>query len=122
MHMTSAARSVFVFGIYVAVIGVAFVLIPNVMLALVFLPATEEVWIRVIGMLLLILSFYYIQAARNDMTDFLRWTVYARSTVVLFLIAFVVLGFAGPGLLPFGIIDLAGAIWTGMALRSAQAA
>lgn len=56
------------------------------------------------------------------MTDFFRWTVFLRSTVIVFFAIFVLLGFAGPPLVLFGVVDLLGAIWTGLALRSAKAA
>jgi len=50
--------------------------------------------------------------------EFFRWTVYARPTLIIFFIAFVLLGYVNPALILFGIVDLLGAIWTGLALRS----
>ena len=120
--MSNSARSVFVFGLYLVVVGIALLIVPNLVLGTLFLPSTTEVWIRVVGMLTLFLSFYFIQAARKEMTDFFQWTVYVRSTTILFLIAFVLLGFASPFLIPFGVVDLLAAIWTGMALRSSKSA
>jgi hypothetical protein len=119
--MSNSARSVFVFGLYLVVLGISLLAVPNILLGMFFLPPTTEVWIRVSGMLVLFLGFYYIQAARHELTDFFRWTVYARSTVIVFFTAFVVLGFASPALILFGAVDLLGAIWTGLALRSAKA-
>ena len=118
--MSNAARSVFVFAIYLFVLGLVLMVAPNILLALFAFPSTSEVWIRVAGMLLLFLGFYYSQAARKEMTDFFHWTVYVRSTVILFFALFVVLGFAGPPLILFGAIDLLGAIWTAFSLRSSQ--
>lgn len=115
--MTSAARSVLVFGIYLAAIGVLLVLVPNLLLAVVFLPPTSEVWVRIAGMLTLFLSFFFIQSARSGLTPFYHWTVYTRTATIFFLAAFVFAGLASPYLIPFGIIDLAGALWTGLALR-----
>ena len=66
------------------------------------------------------LSFYDIQAARAEWTDFFRWSVYTRGSVILFFVAFVLLGLAPPVLLLFGLVDLLGATWTGLALRSSQ--
>jgi hypothetical protein len=100
------------------VLSIILLVAPNFLLGLFFLPHTAEVWIRVVGVLVLILSFYYTQAARKEMTDFLRWTVYARSAVIVFFAAFVLLGLAGLPLILFGAVDLLGAIWTGLALRS----
>jgi Kef-type K+ transport system membrane component KefB len=116
--MSKSARSVFVFGLYVAVLGIMMIVIPNVLLRAIHRPSTTEVWIRVVGMFLVYLGFYYTQAARKEMTDFFRWTVYTRSTVIVFFAAFVLLGFSGPPMIMFGVIDLLGAIWTGLALRS----
>jgi uncharacterized membrane protein len=116
--MSKSARSVFVFGLYIAVLGIVLLVAPNFLLGMFGLPSTTEVWIRVVGLLLLYLGFYYTQAARKEMTDFFRWTVYTRSTVIVFFGAFVLLGFANPPLIMFGVVDLLGAIWTGLALRS----
>ena len=120
--MSKGARSIFVFGLYLAVLGIALLAVPNLLLELFFLPSTTEVWVRVVGMLVLFLGFYYIQAARKEMTDFVRWTLYPRSTVILFFAAFVLLGYAKPPLILFGVVDMLGVIWTGLALRTPKAA
>lgn len=119
--MSSAGKSVFVFGIYLLVLGITLVTAPNLLLGLFGIAPTSEVWIRVAGMLVLFLGAYYILAARKDMTDFMRWSVYLRSSVIVFFIAFVLLGFAPPALILFGTVDLLGAIWTLLALRSPTA-
>ena len=118
--MSNPARSVFAFGVYLIGLGAILVTTPNTLLALFGLPNTSEVWIRVVGMLLLLLAFYYIQTARKELTDFFRWSVYARSSVIIFFIAFVILGFVSPLLILFGVVDLLGAIWTGLTLRSSK--
>jgi hypothetical protein len=120
--MSNSARSVFVFGLYLVVLGIILLVVPNFLLGMFFLPSTTEVWIRVVGMLLLFLGFYYTQAARKEMTDFFQWTVYVRPTVILFFTTFVLLGFASAPLILFGVVDLLGAIWTGLALRSSKPA
>ena len=58
--MSKSARSIFVFSIYMFVLGLILIVIPNVLLNLFTLPETNEVWIRVVGMLILILGFYYL--------------------------------------------------------------
>jgi hypothetical protein len=118
--MSNSAKSVFVFGIYVVVLGITLLVAPNVLLSLFGLPATNEVWIRVVGMLLCLLAFYYIQAARNELSASFRWTVYTRASVIVFFIVFVVLGLVKPVLILFGGVDLLGAIWTALALRSSR--
>ena len=116
--MSNSAKSVFVFGIYISVLGIAFMIIPNALLGLFGFPATNEVWIRVAGMILFLLSYYYIQAARKEFTEFFQWTVYPRASVIVFFIVFVLLDYAPPILILFGVVDLLAAIWTHLALRS----
>lgn len=118
--MSKSARSVFVFGVYLTALGVILLVAPNFLLGMFFLPSATDVWIRVVGMLLMALGYYYTQAARKEMTDFFRWTMYLRSAVILFFIVFVLLGFADPPLVLFGVVDLLGAIWTGITLRSSK--
>ena len=117
--MSKAANSLLVFGIYLIVIGLGFLVAPNMPLNLLGFPTTSEPWIRVVGMLLLILAYYYIQAARSEMTEFFRFTVNGRASVIVFFAAFVALGLAQPMLIMFGVVDLVAAIWTARALKPA---
>jgi hypothetical protein len=116
--MSKSAISMFVFSLYLYVLGAILVLIPNVLLRLFLFPPTNEVWVRVAGMLVFILGFYYFQVARNELKKFFQWSVYARIAVPLFFIAFVIAGLAPPVLILFGVIDAAAAIWTQVSLRS----
>jgi hypothetical protein len=120
--MSNAAKSLLVFGLYLVALGSVLILVPDLVFQLFGLPKTSEVWIRVVGMLLLVLSFLDIQAARAELTVFFKWSLYTRVPVIGFLTAFVLLGFAKPILILVGAIDLLGAIWTGLALRSSQRA
>jgi hypothetical protein len=116
--MSKSARSLFVFSIYMFCLGSILVVAPNILLKLFFVPETNEVWIRVVGMLVLILGYYYNQVARNGIKQFLQWTVYGRTSVLVFFVVFVLLGFAPPALILFGIVDVAAALWTHLCLRS----
>ena len=84
--MSRAAKSVFFFGIYVILFGVILVVAPNVLLKIFYVPETSEVWIRVVGMLVLFLGYFYIRASTNieGSTKFFRWTIYTRSSVIVF--------------------------------------
>lgn len=115
--MSKGALSVAVFAGYLLLLGLSLVLGPNVLLQASRMAPTGEVWIRVVGMLVLLLAFYYWNAAHAELTSFLRWTVVARSSVPLFFLAFVAAGLASPMLILFGVVDLAGALWTALALR-----
>ena len=116
--MSNSARTVFVFGWYLVGLGVVLVTVPNVILQMSFLPPTDEVWVRVVGMLVLCLAYYYINAARAGLRPMLEWTVHVRLTIVAWFTAFVVLGFAEWPLILFGATDFAAALWTRAALRA----
>jgi hypothetical protein len=116
--MSRAAVSMLVFGVYTAVVGLALLLVPNVLLSLFAYPTTTEVWIRILGFIVAILGYYYIVAARHGIVRFFRASVYARPALIVFFAILVLLGMAEPVLVLFGVIDLLGAIWTGLALRS----
>ena len=115
--MSRAAKSLFVFGVYLCGLGASLLLVPNLLLHFFGAPPTNEVWIRINGMFILCLSFFYLQAARHELTIFIRWTAWARIAVIFFLTAFVLLLSAPRSLLWFGLIDFLSAIWTLLALR-----
>jgi hypothetical protein len=115
--LSRAAASILVFGLYLVILGTVFVLAPNALLSLVNLPPTQEVWIRLVGMLLLIMAFYYVMAARTETRAFFRWTLYTRLGAVVPVTACVVSGMITPIALLFWLGDLLGAIWTWTALH-----
>jgi hypothetical protein len=110
--MSDAAISVFVFGIYLLITGTGFILIPNVLLPLLKFPKTNEHWIRILGVVIFTIGFYYINAAQNELTVFFWATIVARIFVCLSFIILVITKKSPPMLAVFGLIELAGAIWT----------
>ena len=119
--MSRAATSLLVFGIYLTALGVVLLLMPNVLLRTFGVPPTNEIWIRVNGMFVICLAYYYLQTARHGLTDFIRWTVWARAAVIIYFVAFVMLAGGPKPLLLFGLIDLLSATWTLMALQKDRA-
>ena len=113
--MSKSAISLLVFGIYLIFLGMAFVLVPNYMLSLFGVPSTTEQWIRVMGLLIAYFGVYYILAARVELRQLFRWSVYVRGSVIFVL--FVLTGIGQPTLLLFGAFDLIRAIWTAITLR-----
>lgn len=115
--MTKPATTLFVFAIYLILLGTALVVVPNALLGLVGMPGTTEVWIRIVGMLVVFLGVYYVVAARINSLPFMEASVRLRGSVLLFFGAFVALGWAPPVLLLFAAIDVLGALWTHLSLR-----
>jgi len=116
--MSRAATSILVFGLYLTAVGATLVLTPNLLLGLLGFPPTNEVWIRVAGVLVLILAYYFVQSVRRGTIDFWRWTTHVRFSLIFFFAAFVLFGLAQPQLLLLGVADFLGAIWTTWALRA----
>ncbi len=116
--MSRATISIFVFGVYAMLAGLGFIFIPNVLLSLFGLPATNEVWIRVVGLLAFFVGGYYLVAARNDLIPYYQASVVFRIPFASGLFLFVLLGYSKPGLAIIGVVDILGAVWTWWGLRS----
>jgi hypothetical protein len=116
--MNSPSRSIVVFGIYVLLVGLGFLLLPNVVLPIFGFAQTGEVWIRVIGILAIALSLYYFYAAHNNDLPYFRISVVGRVWFFLAMTALALLNLGGPMLIGFGLVDLLAAGWTFMALRA----
>ncbi len=119
MAMNSAAKSVFAFGLYLVVVGLGLLVAPNPFLApLGFPPVADSSWLRVLGVLTIVIAAYYLLAGRAGLTVFFRWTVSVRIGVFCALGALVLLQLAPAPLALLGTVDLAAALWTALALRS----
>jgi len=119
--MSNAAKSIFVYGIYLLILSVILLLIPNVPLRIIGIPATNEVWIRIVGAMAFAFGTYFVRAARSEMTEFFRWTIPNRLLLVVFFSIFVAAGLAPISLLLLAAPDLPFVLWTVLALRSSKA-
>lgn len=120
--MSYPGKTVFVFGCYMLLLSVPLLLAPNLLLGIFGFALTEEVWIRVVGLLVLYLGIYYVLAGRNDILPFISATVPVRASVLVFFAVFVAAEMVSPMLLVLGLPDLFGAVWTWRALRSERLA
>lgn len=120
--MTYPAKTVLAFGLYLLGLGALLVLAPNLLLSAFGIPATPEVWIRVVGMLVLELGVCYVAAARGNWQGFIQLTIPLRLSVIFFFAAFVLLARAPSTLVLFGAADFAFALWTWTATRSVRQA
>jgi hypothetical protein len=115
--MSAAAKSVYYFGFYLYLVGLTLIFFPNFLLGLVQIPATNEVWIRIVGVLVFCLGYYYHRNGEANDLQFCRTTVPTRCFVFVCFVTFVLRGYVSPMLIGFGVIDLLGAAWTWSALR-----
>jgi len=118
--MEGAVRSIYVFSAYLLVVGVFLSVGPNTLLSLVRLPETDEVWIRILGVVSILLALYYFDAARNNSRSFFAVSILGRGFSTAALVVFWATGQPWQ-LLIFAGVELSGAILTYSAMR-AQAA
>ena len=116
--MSRAALSAQVFAVYVMATGAMFVVAPNAVLSLFGVPPTTEVWVHVVGVLACMIGLYAWVGGRHDHRPFLVASVATRVLVFAAFTSFVLLDMAPPVLALFGVVDLAGALWTHLALRA----
>lgn len=114
--MRNAGLSVVLFGALFIPLGVMLLIIPNVLLAILGIPETDEVWIRVLGATVLVLGLYYISGGRAKATWFLRASVIGRTFGATVFFVLVLLGMLPLFFVLFGMLELAAAAWTAYAL------
>jgi hypothetical protein len=120
MGMSKAAVSIFVYGIYLLGLAITLLFIPNVALGIAGLPATSEVWVRVVGMEAFFFSLFYFRAAQKENVDFFRLACVTRPLVLVIFVIFVALGFAPINFVLLGVLDPFFTLWTVWALRSSM--
>jgi hypothetical protein len=110
----------YIFSACLLVVGGFLSVGPNTLLSLVGMPETNEVWIRILGVVAILLALYYFDAARNNSRGFFAASILGRGFSTAALVVFWATGQPWQ-LLIFAGVELAGAIWTYTAMR-AQAA
>lgn len=115
--MTAAAKTILYFSYYLFFMGLSLAIIPNLILPLLGFQETQEVWVRVLGIVTLVVGYYYFQTANAEITLFFGFTVIARIFVFIAFILMVIFGKAPVLLILTGFVDFAGAIWTHMSLK-----
>ncbi|MCB1324565.1 MAG: hypothetical protein KDK35_05035 [Leptospiraceae bacterium] len=120
--MTHAALSVLLFGVYMLGEGLILLIMPNFLLSIFGIPETHEVWVRVVGICLLVFAYYYIRSARINDVAFFRFTTQGRTLQFVLFIAVVLLANAPVVLIMFSAVELASGIWTFIALRGEKSA
>lgn len=116
--MSQAAKSVLIFGFYMMGEGLILLLIPNILLTVVNISKTEEFWIRLLGLSLAVLGYYYIKAARAEMREFFSWSVHIRFIQFGVVALLISLGIVHPVIIFFSAIEFASGIWTYYSLQA----
>ena len=117
LAMSFAARTVFIFGTYLVVSGIALTLVPETVGQTLNMPG-EPYLVRIIGLLMLCFAFLYIQAARYELRPLFGWTVLLHAGMCVAFVVLVAADLAPTPLLSFCVAELIGALATGWALRA----
>ena len=120
--MSSAARSLYVFGIYAIVAGAGLLLTPNLVLNTLGFPLAPEGWVRVVGALAFFLGIYHTNAARNEFLPYIRVSVLTRVGFAAILTTLVAFAQMPKPTLVFAAVEFVAAAWTWFALRSSATA
>ena len=115
--MNTAAKSLFVFGVYAVAAGVGLLLMPGLVLGTLGFPPVQDGWVRVVGSLAIAVGVYHIVGARYNLLPYIRATVWGRIGFAVLLGGLVIASVMPRPLLLFAAIDVAGAVWTAIALR-----
>jgi uncharacterized membrane protein HdeD (DUF308 family) len=110
--MKNVSTSVLIFGIYHVVAGLSFLFVPNVVLGVLTIPAANEAWVHVVGLIVLVVGLYDIQAYRDNNHAYFKMTIWGR---VVFAVGITIIALVTPNHMPlvlFSVINLAGAAWT----------
>ena len=115
--MRTPAKTIYWFSwFWILPNGLILVAAPDGILGLLGMETAGSMWLRIMGMLIVILSYYYIRLSRQGNTDFFRWTVQTRGLVPLVFVGFWLLGMP-PVVILFALGDFLGAIATAIALH-----
>jgi hypothetical protein len=117
--MSRAGRSFFWFSFWVMICGLSLMFAPGLCLRVAGITSSSDIMVRVFGTVLLYMGIFYLVAGRRPGFELLyRVSVYTRLSAPILVGGFVLATGANPliGLLTVG--DLAGAVWTLLALRA----
>ncbi|MFB5649040.1 hypothetical protein ACE5IS_00190 [Leptospira wolffii] len=106
----NAAKSVQYFGVFLVIEGILLIAIPDLFLGVILLNALD-VWVRILGVALAILGYFYFEMGRQNVRSFLRLTTHSRTFQFLTISVFVLLGWIHPMIfLPSGFEFLCGVL------------
>ncbi len=114
--MIGAAKSVQYFGVYLFIEGILILIVPKLFLSF-FLLEAQDVWVRITGLCLVILGYFYFHMGKSNVRPFLVLSTHTRSFQMIVLAIFVTLGWIGPMILIAGGLEFLSGVWTFFELR-----
>jgi len=116
--MTSTAKSIFYYSFYMLAMGLGLLFFPHQLLGLFGIELADNVWIRMLGLLAFCAGMLYFYCARTNQTGFFRVSIPERIVFFLGTVGIVLFCPADPMLALIGGVDLLGALWTALTMRT----
>lgn len=115
--MTKAAKTVWVFGIYLIGEGLFLLLAPAWILEAIGIPDPESVWRMILGFVVAVLGYYYVRNAKENLTPFFRFTVQIRFVQLGFFLWLYFFERGTLTLVGFSAIEMLAGLWSWRELR-----
>jgi hypothetical protein len=116
--MSNARLSIVTYAIGLGAFGLIMALFPNLMLSVLHVPATTEIWIRLFGVVVFIVALKAFRFSHLENRAMFQFDIYTRSLFATFLLVLVLLHYAQPILLLLCAGDYGSSLWTAIALRA----
>ena len=110
--MSAVARSIYYFSFYLLIAGASLAIFPNIILSLLGIPPTSEIWIRLAGTLTFILGIFFNHMARHNIREFFFISLFGRGIFAVVVFALYVLLDVPTAILLFALVDIIGLFWT----------
>ncbi len=120
--MKNVSNSMYAQIAYMVLAGTGFLFMPNVILQVLGMQPVDDVWIRIIGLLALVLASYYWVMTKNSILPFFKVSVWGRYGFCAGLVALVLFNLGEKPLILFAALETGLAVWTHLALRKTNPA
>ena len=100
--------------------GLILLFVPNLILNAFGFEVTDDIWIRILGLLAFCAGILYFYCGGTNQTGFFRISVPERIIFFIGIVGIVLFLPANPTLILIGSVDLFGAIWTALTLRASE--
>lgn len=118
--MKKANTAMYAQILYMVGMGTGLLFIPTLILPMFGFEAPQEIWVRVLGALALLLSVYYYICVKGAYEPFYRASIYGRYAFCAVLAIFGLLKMTQPGIFVFAAVETALAAWAHWGLHQSS--
>ncbi len=118
--MNAACRTIYWFSLYPLGAGLTMILVPQLPLQLFGFPVEGLDWIRMLGVVTMVVGYYYWRLGRDEVLQFCRYSAQMRLSIPAVFVAMVLAFDMNPIYIALTAGDVLGGLWTWHALRQQQ--